>query len=174
MDPIQSNQSNTGLVWRDASGRDYTFRLTLGDARRLKDKGVDLLDPDAMQHLFVDSLKVVETISELLRPQWEQRGLTYEQFAESLIDEASSYLKACEAFSAGLADFFRRLGRNALAAVVVRAWAAIVSTEDAMVARVAGPGVDKLLAMAVTKAQNEFDRAIEKGLEQISGPESGS
>lgn len=162
------------LVWTDSAGREWSCRIGVADARRLKDRGTDLLDSESMKTFFADSLNVIESIAESLRPQWESKGLEYVDFFEVITESEAVYRACTDAFVAGLADFFRRIGRPAMAAVVEKAFAAMGVAEETMIARVNGPKVAELLEVASERMQKEFDQNIDQEIDKIRGAPSGS
>lgn len=155
------------LTWKDANGRTWSTRITLADARRLKDNGTDLLDTERMKDLFGDTLTIVEVMAELARTQWIEKELTYPQFADLVIETPEVYEKASAAFVEGITDFFRRLARPALAELVEKAFEAAQVTQQTMMARVQGSQINRLILAAQAKAEKEFDDAIENEIAKL-------
>lgn len=157
------------MQWRDNQGRPWTCRLTIADVKRLKANGCDIADAKAFQSLFADSLAVVEIISEAMRPQWESAGVSYEQFAEIITEDVGRLLQVQEAFAAGLADFFRRLGDNAMAIVVEKAQAAAAKSRASRIARASSERVDKMITQALAKEESDFQKQLDAEEAKLSG-----
>jgi hypothetical protein len=132
-----------------------------------------MLDPEQLKTFFADSLRVIETIAELCRPQWQDRGMTYEAFADLIIADESTFLAASQAFANAIADFFRRIGRPAMGAVVDRAWEAVKVHEEIAVEKANGPKIGNLLETMRVKLDRDFDEAIERAHAEIRGDKSG-
>ncbi|MGN6545455.1 MAG: hypothetical protein ACTHK7_10445 [Aureliella sp.] len=107
--------------WQDETGARWSTRLTRADIKRMKRNGHDMLDPKCFETAFADAVSQVEFLSELHRPQWENRGMAYPQFAERLI---SSLGEAGDSFMFSFAQYLTEQGLHASAAMVRRAIAA--------------------------------------------------
>ncbi len=163
------NQLNQSLTWTDSQGREWNFRLTIADLKRLKSAGTDIADPDVYKTLFGDTLGLIETVAEVLRPQWESRALSYEQFAECLIETPDSLVAVQAAFVAGLSDFFRRAQSLERAVIVEKAWAATKATKLAIERRANSQELQGLIDAALAKEEENFREAIAIETAKISG-----
>lgn len=167
------------LNWTDATGDRWHFHIPLTAARRLKqNQSIELLEPSCVEILFAsDSLKRIEAMAELAREQWTEAGLTYEDFADRIVGNETTFLDASAALKAGLSDFFRRLGRAELATVADRAWDAMAAGMHLRTEKAAGPKVGALLDAAIKRTETEIDAELDRVLEQMAvttGPPSGS
>jgi len=103
-------------AFKDAKGREWELRLTLGLAMRIKDKlGVDLLTPEAgdpplMTRFGTDEIFLGEILCEMLIDQVEKNEATVQDLADSF--DGETLLRAQIAFYEELADFFQARGRN--------------------------------------------------------------
>lgn len=162
------------MQWKDSKGTPWNNRLTIADAKRLKASGFDLADPKSFQAMFADPLTVIEIIAEAMRPQWEKAGLSYEEFAEILTEDVGRLVAVQKCFVEGLADFFRRLGDDAMAIVVEKAEKAASLSKEASKARASGARVDQLIAKAMEKEESDFQKRIDAEEAKLSGPTSTS
>lgn len=157
------------MQWRDSQNRAWSCRLTIADAKRLKAAGVDIGNPETYKALFGDALSIIEVIAEALRPQWEKAGLTYEEFADVLIETESSLATAIECFNAGLKDFFRRLGENAKATIVEKAEQAAKLSKAAQEKRANSSQVDSLIRKALEEEEKLFQSELAKEEAKLFG-----
>lgn len=162
--------------WTDAHGDKWNCYLTLAAARRLKEtQTIDLLELASVEVIFgADPLRRIEALAELLREQWTEAGLTYEDFAERVVGSDNSFLTATAALKAGLSDFFRRLGRTDLATVADRAWTAIVTETKLRESKAAGTKVGKILEAALERSAREIDAELDRALAQLETPTTGT
>jgi len=94
--------------FKDNAGRDWDVNITVGTVKRVKaDTSYDLITviggEVAIQRLSTDPLLLAEVLFSIIRPQAEAKGITLEQFLESLGGE--SIEKATDAFMEALANF---------------------------------------------------------------------
>ena len=159
------------LNWNDHTGRQWSCRVDLSDARRLRDNGNDIFDPrGGIAKLFSDVLETIEFIAELCRPEWEQSGMSYEQFSDCITGGENVFRDASEALKDGLCDFFRRLDRPALAMVIERAWKTATAMETQALENAGGEKVAGLLSAMMVKAQTEFEKAIDAESAKLQKP----
>jgi len=108
--------------FRDSAGRTWPVQLTVGSAKRVRDLlGVDLLapeqgEPPLLTRLGTDEMLICDVLYCLVKPQADAKGVSDEQFGESLGGEAIA--RGMEALYAELVDFFRQRGRTDRAAAV--------------------------------------------------------
>lgn len=114
-------------TWRDAEGRSWDMRITVGTIRRVKATcGVDLTDvmpregqgETALERLAGDVVLLVDTIYCVVQPDAEKRGITDEQFAEGLRGDAID--DATTALIQGIAEFFPAKKKDLLLALVAK------------------------------------------------------
>jgi hypothetical protein len=122
-----------------------------------------------LKGLFGDPLVTIETIAEALRTQWTERGLTYEQFTDLILDSDVSFIKAKEAFKRGLNDFFRRLGMPAQAELVEKTDGYAKRMQSAAIEQVNSEKMHKFLTMAEQKALERFDETIDRQIANLAG-----
>jgi hypothetical protein len=163
------------LNWSDATGGKWHFFISLAAARELKNtQSLDLLDPRCVERLFgADPLARIEAMAELARTQWTEAGLTYANFAELIIGGPTSYDDASAALKAGLADFFRRIGRGDLATVADRAWEAITAEMQLRTQKAAGPKVGEIFAAALKQTDEGIDAELDRALATMA-PTTGA
>ena len=152
------------LTWTDAAGTLWNCAIKLSDAKRLRDNGSDLFNPEHLKSLFTDTLGTIELLGELLRPQWEERGIPYVDFSDLLLDGEGRFTEATSALQAAIADFFRRIDRPALAMVVERAFQTARALETQALQNAGGEKVAALMAAMHVRSQREFDAEMEKAL----------
>lgn len=157
------------MNWTDNQKRSWTCRLTIDDVKRLKANGTDIADPKSFEAIFSSSLQQIELLAELMRPQWEQAGLDYVQFAELLIESEGRLQEVQAAFVEGLTDFFRRLGEPWMATVVEKAYGAATRSNQAMARRAESNAVDALIQRALDAEDAGFQRELAKLEAKLSG-----
>lgn len=158
------------LTWDDATGQQWSCRVELSDAKRLRENGTDVFNPNGIAKLFSEILETVEFLAELMRPQWEQRGLTAQAFEDLIVGGDGIYQSAADALNHALSDFFRRLGRPALAMVIERAWRTAMEMETQSLTNAGGAKVTALMESMLVKAQREFDAAVETQIAKLQKP----
>ena len=158
------------LTWDDNDGNQWSCRINLSDAKRLRDSGVDLFDPSGIKKLFSEVLDTVEFLVELLRPQWEGRGLSVIDISDVITGGDGTYTSATNALNQALQDFFRRLDRPALAMVIERAWATAMQLETQSLRNAGGPKVESLMSEMLKKSQEQFDAELDKELAKLQKP----
>ncbi len=108
-----------------AGGRRWRIQLTLGDLRRLKAAGIDLLrlderpsaeEPPLAMRLRTDPLLVGEILWHCLATQLEEAGLSEGDFCQMMDGPALG--EAYSALMVALLDFFRYLSRPDLVETV--------------------------------------------------------
>lgn len=147
--------------WTDADGTQWSARMTIAEAQRLKaDEGIDLLDPEQLKSLVSDPLSVVHLITCVHAPQIEEAGITRGDFAELCTQTEGIATDAADALVEALADFFGRLRKPALANVVRLALEAATAAE-----RQANQLIDskgrKMMDRAMAKSLADLDAAID-------------
>jgi len=148
------------MRWVDDANRTWVAKITLETARKLRDKGFDLLDPEALKNLISDPFVVVEFLIEVHREQFEKLDLSDGDFAELCTANPEVSEAAADALVEGLGNFFERVRRPALAAVVRKTLDATRAVENQATERVmtrGGPAIDK----AVRRSLEQLDAAID-------------
>ncbi len=105
-----------------AGGHRWNITLTLGELRRLRDTGTDLMalnegNPPLALRLRTDPYLVGEILWTLLEPQLKERGVSETDFVAML--DGTALKDANHAFTKALLDFFQSLGRTDLAELVL-------------------------------------------------------
>ena len=155
------------MIWSDSEGNQWNCRITLEDNRRLKESGCDLFNAEVYEQVFGDAIAQLEFIAELLRPQWQQRGMTYEQFAEMLISVEGQLQLAAASTAEAIADFSRRLGKSAFATVVEMAWKMAGRVSEKQQAQANGKEMDNLIEAELAANEKRFQSAVEKAQQSI-------
>lgn len=164
------------FIWTDADNRRWSAYIKLDDAVRLREtQSIDLLDPHSMEQLFgTNPLTRIEAMAELARRHWTDSGLQYTDFADALISTETSFEMATAALRAAIADFSRRLGRNDLAIVSERAWAAMDLDRRMRESKASGEKVGSVLEAARARSAKEVDEQLDRALAEIAGKPSGN
>jgi hypothetical protein len=135
--------------------RKYSFEFVVSDAKRLKAAGIDVFNPKKYKALFEDVLKQLDLITEFLKPQLDEFGVTELQFCDDLCRDPELYGKCMEAFVAGLENFFRNLRQESHVKVLRKGLAHMELAEKARLEKLSDPRIDQA-------AQKEIDRVSEK------------
>ena len=151
----------------DRQGRPWTLEINYTSLRRIKAATeIDLtrlVDPqsDVMGRLTSDPFLLFDCLIALLQPQLDEKGLTADQFGESLDEEAAE--RASIALIEATIDFFperrRMLLKRAFAKVTTAAERRQTASLDQALRAVESP---------------EFERVIETALDDASRSMSGS
>lgn len=154
-------------TFTDRQGRSWTIEINYTSLRRVKSAtGVDLtrlVDPksDVMGQLTGDPFVLFDCLVAILQPQLDDKGITAEQFGESLDEESAD--KAAVALIEAAIDFFqegkRMLLKRAFAKVTTAAQRRQTASLDQALRAVESP---------------EFEQAIETALDAASRSTSGS
>lgn len=154
-------------TFTDRQGRSWTIEINYTSLRRVKAAtGVDLtrlVDPksDVMGQLTGDPFVLFDCLVALLQPQLDDKGITAEQFGESLDEESAD--KAAVALIEAAIDFFQE-GKRML---LKRAFAKVTSAAQ----RRQTASLDQALRAVESP---EFEQAIETALDAASRSTSGS
>jgi hypothetical protein len=153
-------------TFTDRQGHSWTIEINYTSLRRVKAAtGVDLtrlVDPksDVMGQLTGDPFVLFDCLVALLQPQLDDKGITAEQFGESLDEESAD--KAAVALIEAAIDFFqegkRMLLKRAFAKVTTAAQRRQTASLDQALLAVESP---------------EFEQAIETALDAASRSTSG-
>lgn len=106
----------------DSQKRQWVMAPTIGDIKRIRDlAGVDMFkiaegNPPKIADLIDDPMAFVDVLFALVKPQADEQGVSDEQFAAGLDGDAMYH--ATQAFWEGMADFFRNLHRQDMAAMI--------------------------------------------------------
>ncbi len=160
--------------WKDKQGRAWSFRLTIGDAKRLKVAGYDIGDMKGFQQLFADALTFIEIVAEALRPQWEKENLSYEVFVDLLTEDVGTIDQVRECFKEGLKNFFLRSGEAAKAKIVDMAAEAAEKQNQIMLKRAESSEVGAFLTRAFEKDDADFLQRLEREEAKLFGETSPS
>ncbi|QDV26938.1 hypothetical protein [Aureliella helgolandensis] len=160
------------LKWNDGSGQSWSTTIALSDALRLKQEmAIDILDPKSVEVIFgSDLVRRTEVLGELARPQWEEAGIAYTDFADLLLSGPTTFVDASDALRRGLSDFFRRAGREDLAIVADRAWKAMEAGMQVSVAKASGEKVGKILQAGIDRAEADLDKELDRALATLQAP----
>jgi hypothetical protein len=147
----------------DAKGQTWTIEINVTSLHRVwAVTGLDLTklvdkQADVFPKLAGDLFVLFDVLAELVRPQLDAKGLTAQQFGESLDEEAAE--KAVTALVEATLDFFQE-GKRML---LKRAFA--------KVSRAAEQRRSTTLSAALQKVESpEFDQALETALASGSTP----
>lgn len=107
----------------DASGRDWTFSITVDSAKTIRDDvGLDIMsikDVDQFAEIVGgDSWAVLDAVALLCEPSFERHGVTAKTFFESLDGDAVE--SAVKAFVEAVIDFFPQRRREALKTLLAK------------------------------------------------------
>lgn len=166
--------------FKDTEGREWTIALTIGAVKRVKAlTGVNLLDPlgakrrkigtailkgrPLVTRLQMDPELMVNVIFALVKPTADSRGVTDEEFGESLGGDAA--FQAYEAFMGEWRDFFHGLRRET-EAKSIEVNAEVVRAEDRKNLAL----VDQATAMAEAVGERKRQEARDKMERLARGP----
>ena len=130
-------------TFRDERGRDWSIHLSIDAVKRAKAlAGFDLMrlgEIDAngvpnIQRLAVDVVTVCDVAFAVLKPQADKLGVSDAQFAEGLGGDGMRLLQ--EAVLAEVRDFFLKLGRTEVVAMIDQMVKFVAATIKASEARV--------------------------------------
>lgn len=168
------------LCWKDASGREWIAKCTIGIAMELKQLGIDLMNPDQLAKVYSDPLEFLKLGVKLHRDQMQEAGVSDLDMLDIMtsdLDVSEASLKAVEA---ALIDFFHRMpGGKALAAVLQRAAEAATRTQEAQVEMLwgdkANAAIDNLINQAIQPLADKLDQlGSPKPNGEASGPQPES
>lgn len=141
----------------DAKGQTWTIEINVTSLQRVRAvTGLDLTklvdkQADVFPKLAGDLFVLFDVLAELLRPQLEAKGMTAEQFGESLDEEAAE--RAVTALIEGILDFFqegkRMLLKRAFAKVTQAAQHRRATTLNTALQKVESPEFDQALETAL-------------------------
>ncbi len=106
-------------TFRDSKGRTWELSLTIGSAKRVRDKlGINLLEPEGgdpplLTRLATDVILFCDVLYVMVQPEAERLQVSDIDFGEALGGDALA--EATNAFYEEMIDFFRLCGRMDLA-----------------------------------------------------------
>jgi len=161
-------------MWKDATGREWSTRITVNTISHVKEtSGVlltDLVDGNLFEQLSSDIILLCSVICRICEPQWTQREMTASDFGELLVGDAID--EAYRSFVEDLIAFFPK-GRREVAAKIAKATRTFEAEKYKLIeTRMDNGMVEKLLKQAVEKANAEIDLIMAAG--EPSGKSPGS
>lgn len=151
-------------TWQDNSGRTWNCKIAISDVIRLKGStGFDLLNPEHFKEMLQDILKQIETIAELLRPQWEENGLKYNEFVDLMTEYEGRFELVQSAFSAAVENFSLSIGRKAIGELMHRTLLTMRQLEERALMNVKSDKMQK----ALDKMVEDVDKQIDEGLKKL-------
>lgn len=106
--------------FKDLEGREWSVRLDIAAARRLREAGHDIVDyeqaGETIADLFNDEIALGEAVYAICRSQADARDVSEESFLSSLNGECVA--KAREALFAAMPDFFSGPKRDVITAML--------------------------------------------------------
>jgi hypothetical protein len=156
------------MQWKDAAGREWFAKCTIGIAMELKNLGIDLMNPEQLAKIYSDPLEFLKLGVKLHREQMQEHGVCELDMLDvmtSAVEISEASLKAVEA---ALIDFFHRMrGGKPLAAVLVRAAEAATRTQDAQVEMLKSAKADT----AINALINQAIQPLADKLDQLGSPQ---
>jgi len=150
-------------TWQDSNGNQWNCKINLSDCIRLKESnGFDLMNPKDFEKMLQDTMKQIETIAELLRPQWERQGMNYLQFVDTLIEEEGRFEQVQSAFAAAIENFSQSIGKKAIAVLVRKTMGTIKALEEKALNRVESKEVEEKLQQLIEKADQQLAEDLSK------------
>lgn len=107
-------------VFKDGNGRDWSITVNYSAKVRVEAAaGVDLFNVDVFKQLGEDTGKLIATLCAVVEPQLKEKGVTAEQFLDSLTGD--SLEQAGDALLQEIIDFFPQKRRETLRKILVTA-----------------------------------------------------
>jgi len=120
------------------------------------------MNPKDFEKMLQDTMKQIETIAELLRPQWERQGMNYLQFVDTLIEEEGRFEQVQSAFAAAIENFSQSIGKKAIAVLVRKTMGTIKALEEKALNRVESKEVEEKLQQLIEKADQQLAEDLSK------------
>ena len=120
------------------------------------------MNPKDFEKMLQDTMKQIETIAELLRPQWEMQGMSYLQFIDTLIEEEGRFEQVQSAFAAAIENFSQSIGKKAIAVLVRKTMGTIKALEEKALNRVESKEVEEKLQQLIEKADQQLAEDLSK------------
>lgn len=150
-------------TWEDSAGNQWNCRINISDCIRLKESGgFDLMNPKDFESMLGDFIGQVETIAELMRPQWEAKGFDYNKFVDTLTETEGRFAQVQSAFAAGLENFSLCVGKKALAALVRKTFSTINELEENALRRVESKEVSDRIQKMIESADQKLAEELNK------------
>ena len=159
----------------DSQGTRWYVALNVTRAQRLREDGIDLLDPERLATVIEDPYARFAVLWQACRDQAAEHDIkTPEQFdAHLLPDQLSAeeseriWTEAETALREALLDFFRRIGQQALAGVITKTLQARAKLEGVAIAKLQSTQANDLIDYAAAKASAAIDQQWEQGRQSI-------
>jgi hypothetical protein len=150
--------------FKDATGRGWSIDVSFASLKRVKELvRHDLLDPKDLERVCNSVSDVADVLYCVCKPQCDEREITDEQFGALLIDVFEA---ASTALFEDLSDFFRRLGRKALASLIQKMmkWtrAELTKGEQVLEAIEQTGKMDRAIEAAMTRAEKTVHRRLDR------------
>lgn len=149
--------------FKDAAGREWQIRMSIGQARKLKDDiGIDVLDGgDSLSKLATDPYTTANCLYILCESQANESGVSDEQFGESLAGDVID--SATEALLAELVDFFPKRQREALRTMLAKLNGMQEAAAKMGTEKLNSKAMDELIEKELAKASQEIDAMMAGG-----------
>lgn len=154
----------------DATGREWPVEINFSTLRRVKDLAkLDLLDPEQLKTLGSDLLVMPNVLFATVKPVADQCAVGDEAFADLLVPV---FDVAVGCFFQELEDFFRRLGRTALATLIQEILTWRKTQEEAAASLVTDPEVRTEITATLNREMATTKQSLLTQLRQIGGATS--
>lgn len=154
-------------TWTDSTGQDWVIAVNVSTARRVKElAGIDVLDVfdgALLARLSVDPVALVDVLYGLCSRKADERGLTYEQFAERTTGDALE--SAVPTIVQAITDFFPSGRRE----VLRRLWERVRMADEAAV-KLATEKIDsETVTAAIQRTMANAEAEIDRRLSEFGG-----
>lgn len=140
----------------------YSFEFRVSDAQRLKAAGMDMLDPRKYQELYSDIMRQMDLLTEFLKPQLDNFGVTELNFLDIVSSDPGKYNECMEALNSGLRNFFRNLGQESRVKVLDKAIETVTLAEQARAKKLDDPRITQVVLREIQKVENEIDEELNR------------
>ncbi len=150
--------------FKDTNGKEWNIGITIPAVKRVRASlDVNLLElekgnPSLLTRLGTDLMLLADVTYAIVKPQAEAANIAEEQFFDSLSGEAVR--SAQDALYEGLAEFFKGLGRNDVAAAAGMQREVMDRASAEVAKRIQGLDIDAELEKAMGSALAEVDAML--------------
>lgn len=157
---------------KDTEGRSWNIVVDANTAKRLRQRGVDLMEiveenNTLFHRLGSDHLLLIDTLYLVCKPQADERSVTEEQFLKAIAGDAID--DATAAVLEEIVDFFPSRRRQILRAVLEKTRIVDEKAAALATARMKDPRIDA----AIEKAMRDHAARIDSEIDRLAGNSSG-
>ena len=156
------------VLFKDSEGREWHVKVTVATVDRILELcGVDLYESEDWGRVLQEPRLACAVLAAVLKPSYEARSLTTEQFRDGLDGDAAA--SGIEALHEAIANFTQPELRATRVKLVQKLRETVKAQGAVEMARMESGAIDKLIQAELTAVNQKIDQTISDRLAKLSG-----